>query len=172
MFGNDLVLTIGLPLVANLSAAEFGGVVAHEFGHFTQSLGMRLSYIIRSVNFWFMRVIYESDAWDEALEQWAQEIEDGRVAIIVWTAQIGVVFARLILRILMYIGLLIGGFMLRQMEYDADAWEVKLAGSETFERTQRKLATLSAAMELTYKQIHERWQRTRMLPDNLSEMLR
>lgn len=172
MFGNDLVLTIGLPLVANLSAAEFGGVVAHEFGHFTQSVGMRLSYIIRSVNFWFMRVIYERDAWDEALEQWAQEIEDGYAAVIVWTAQIGVFFARLILRILMYIGLLIGGFMMRQMEYDADAWEIKLAGSETFERTQRKLATLSVAMEQTYRQIRERWQRTRQLPDNLSEMLR
>lgn len=172
MFGNDLVLTIGLPLVANLSAAELGGVIAHEFGHFTQSLGMRLSYIIRSINFWFMRVVYERDSWDEALENWAENIEDGRVAIIVWTAQIGVWFARMILRILMYIGWLIGGFMMRQMEYDADAWEIKLAGSETFERTQRKLATLSAAMEKMYKQIHAQWEKTQQLPDNLSELLR
>jgi len=172
MFGNDLVLTIGLPLVANLSAAQFAGVVAHEFGHFTQSIGMRLSYIIRSVNFWFMRVIYERDAWDEALERWAQEIEDGRVAIVVWTAQFGVFFARLILRILMYIGLVVGGFMMRQMEYDADAWEIKLAGSENFERTQRKLATLSVAMEKMYQQMRGRWQKSQQLPDNLSELLR
>jgi hypothetical protein len=95
-----------------------------------------------------------------------------RVAIIVWTAQIGVWFARMILRILMYIGWLIGGFMMRQMEYDADAWEIKLAGSETFERTQRKLATLSAAMEKMYKQIHAQWEKTQQLPDNLSELLR
>lgn len=172
MFGNDLVLTIGLPLVANLSAAEFGGVVAHEFGHFTQSLGMRLSYIIRSINLWFMRVVYERDSWDESLEDWAENIEDGRVAIIVWTAQLGVFFARLILRVLMYLGWLIGGFMLRQMEYDADAWEIKLAGSETFERTQRKLATLSAAMEKMYQQIHGEWKKTQQLPDNISELLR
>jgi Zn-dependent protease with chaperone function len=172
MFGNDLVLTIGLPLVANLSAAEFGGVVAHEFGHFTQSVGMRLSYIIRRVNFWFMRVIYERDAWDEMLERWSAEVEDGRVAIIVWTAQIGVFFARSILRVLMYIGLIIGGFMLRQMEYDADAWEIKLAGSENFERTQRKLATLSAASEKMYKQIHAQWKKSQQLPDNISELLR
>ncbi|MGC3957587.1 MAG: M48 family metalloprotease [Verrucomicrobiota bacterium] len=172
MFGNDLVLTIGLPLVANLSISEFGGVVAHEFGHFTQSVGMRLSYIIRSVNFWFMRVIYERDAWDETLEQWAAEVQDGYAAAIVWTTQIGVFFARLILRVLMYIGWLIGGFMMRQMEYDADAWEIKLAGSETFERTQRKLATLSAAMDKMYKQIRVEWQKNRHLPDNLSELLR
>jgi Zn-dependent protease with chaperone function len=172
MFGNDLVLTIGLPLVANLSAAEFGGVVAHEFGHFTQSIGMRLSYLIRRINFWFIRVVYERDSWDEALEEWSQSIEDGWVAMVVWTAQIGVWFARMILRILMYIGLLIGGFMMRQMEYDADAWEIKLSGSEAFERTQRKLATLSAATEKMYRQIHALWTTTHQLPDNISELLR
>ena len=172
MAGNDMVLTIGLPLVANLSAAEFAGVVAHEFGHFTQSVGMRLSYLIRSVNHWFIRVVYQRDAWDEALEEWAAESEDAWVTIIVMFAQIGVWFARMILRILMYTGLLIGGFMIRQMEYDADACQIKLVGTETFERTHRRLATLSAAMEKMYKQIHLTWQKTHQLPDNLSELLR
>src|SRR5207237_10899472 len=51
--GNDLVLTIGLPLVAALSLREFAGVLAHEFGHFTQGFAMRLSYLIRSINAWF-----------------------------------------------------------------------------------------------------------------------
>jgi hypothetical protein len=54
-FGNDLVLTIGLPLVAAMSVTELAGIVAHEFGHFTQGLAMRLSYIIRRVNGWFAR---------------------------------------------------------------------------------------------------------------------
>jgi transcriptional regulator with XRE-family HTH domain len=58
------------------------------------------------------------------------------------------------------------------MEYDADACEIKLVGSETFERTQRKLATLSAAAELMYKQIQTQWKKTTQLPDNLSELLR
>ena len=38
LFGNDLVLTIGLPLVAGMNMREFAGVQAHEFGHFTQTL--------------------------------------------------------------------------------------------------------------------------------------
>src|SRR5580658_2583074 len=38
----DLALTIGLPLVAGLNARELAGVIAHEFGHFTQRSGMRL----------------------------------------------------------------------------------------------------------------------------------
>jgi hypothetical protein len=54
--GNDLVLTIGLPLVAGFNLREFAGVLAHEFGHFSQGVGMRISYVIRSISFWFTRV--------------------------------------------------------------------------------------------------------------------
>jgi Zn-dependent protease with chaperone function len=172
MTGNDLVLTIGLPFVANLTAREFAGVVAHEFGHFTQGAGMRLSYIIRSINHWFARVAYQRDAWDEALVQWSNEVEDGRVAIIVWSVQIAVWFSRLVLKLLMFTGHIIAGFMLRQMEYDADAYEIKVVGSETFEVTERKMATLSAAMQGTYTQIGARWKKTRQLPDNVSELVR
>lgn len=172
MTGNDLVLTIGLPLVANFSMRELAGVIAHEFGHFTQGAGMRLSYLIRSINFWFARVAYQRDAWDEALENWSNEVQDGRVAIIVWSVQIAVWFSRLILKFLMLIGHIIAGFMLREMEYDADAWQIKVVGSETFEATHRKLAALEAALDRTYKQIQTRWKKDHRLPDNLSELLR
>ncbi|HEV2436869.1 MAG TPA: M48 family metallopeptidase [Verrucomicrobiae bacterium] len=172
MMGNDLVLTIGLPLVANLSTRELAGVIAHEFGHFTQGAGMRLCYVIRSINFWFARVAYQRDAWDEALENWSSEVRDGRVAILVWSVQIAVWFSRLILKLLMLIGHILAGFMLRQMEYDADAWQIKVVGSETFEATHRKLATLEAALAGTYQQIRMRWKKDHHLPDNLSELLR
>jgi hypothetical protein len=45
-FSSDLVLTIGMPLVAGLTMRQFGGVMAHEFGHFAQGVGMRLTYMI------------------------------------------------------------------------------------------------------------------------------
>jgi Zn-dependent protease with chaperone function len=172
MGGHDLVLTIGLPLVANLSTREFAGVVAHEFGHFTQGAGMRLSYIIRSINFWFARVAYQRDAWDMALENWSNRTQDGREAMIVWSVQLAVWFSRLILKLLMLAGHIIAGFMLRQMEYDADAYQIQLVGTETFETTHRKLATLDAAMGQTYKFIKTQWKKSRQLPDNMSELLR
>lgn len=53
------MLTIGLPLVAGLSLQQLAGVLAHEFGHFSQGAGMRLTYIVRSINAWFLRVVYE-----------------------------------------------------------------------------------------------------------------
>jgi hypothetical protein len=172
LFGHDLVLVLGLPLVANLTARELAGVIAHEFGHFTQGAGMRLNYIINSVNFWFARVAYQRDSWDVALETWAQESEDGRLALVIMIVQLAVWFSRLILKILMLVGHIVGGFMLRQMEYDADAYEIKVAGSECFEQTMRKLATLDAAWTQTQKHLVASWRRSKSLPDNLPELIR
>ena len=91
--GNDLVLTIGMPLAAGLTLREFAGVLAHEFGHFTQGFGMRLTYIIRSVNGWFARVVYERDSWDVSLEEAAQT-DDIKVSIMVGLARFGVWISR------------------------------------------------------------------------------
>jgi len=35
-FGNELVLTLGIPLIAGLAERHLAGVIAHEFGHFRQ----------------------------------------------------------------------------------------------------------------------------------------
>jgi len=171
MATDDLVLTIGLPFVANLTAEEFTGVVAHEFGHFNQRIGLRLSYLIRTVNIWFIRVVYQRDTWDEALRQWAEDADKIWVAALFWIVQIAVFCERVVLSMLMYVGLLIGGFMLRQMEYDADACQIRLVGSETFERTHRKLATLDAAAQQMGRQMRKLWRHSRQLPDNICELL-
>ena len=170
LFGHDLVLTIGLPLVAGLNITEFGGVLAHEFGHFTQGFGMRLTFIIRSVNGWFARLVYERDAWDEMLEEWA-ETEDSRVAIVVATARFAVWCSRLVLKVIMYVGHGIGCFMLRQMEFDADSYEIKLAGSPAFESASRRMHVLSAVLDKTYKKVRVGWNQSRELPDNFPAYL-
>jgi hypothetical protein len=172
VFSHDLVLVLGLPLVANLTTRELAGVVAHEFGHFTQGTAMRLSYFINSINLWFARVAYERDAWDVFLEAWSRETHDWRAAVIVGMIHIAVSFTRLILKALMYVGVVVGGFMTRQMEYDADAYNIKVAGSECFEQTARKFATLQAAWELTRKQLAASWKRDQTLPDNLPQLIR
>ncbi len=68
VFSNELVLTIGLPLAAGLNMKQFAGVLAHEFGHFSQGAGMRLSFLIRAISFWFARVVYQRDRWDLSLD--------------------------------------------------------------------------------------------------------
>jgi hypothetical protein len=144
ILGHDLVLTIGMPLAAGLSLQQFAGVLAHEFGHFSQGAGMRLTYIIRSINFWFVRVVYQRDAWDEWLETAADGM-DIRISWVIYVARACVWLTRRILWLLMYAGHLVAGFMLRQMEFDADKYETRLAGSDNFAATSRQLKLLALA---------------------------
>ncbi|MEY4387330.1 MAG: Protease HtpX [Verrucomicrobiota bacterium] len=170
-FGNDLVLTVGMPLVAGMNARQFAGILAHEFGHFTQGFGMRLTYLIRTINAWFARIAYERDAWDATLEQWQAEAEDGRLAIFIGIVQLSVWFTRLFLKLLLFISHAIGCFMLRQMEYDADSYEIKLAGSDAFESAALRLRVLSAALDKSYKDIRVGWNNSKRLPDNFPSYL-
>ena len=144
MLGSDLVLTIGLPLVAGLSLRQFAGVLAHEFGHFAQGAGMRLTYVIRSISWWFTRVVYERDVWDERLVRWAQD-EGNRLGPVFQLARLFVWLTRRILWVLMMIGHAVSGLMLRQMELDADRHEARVAGSDVFESTCRQLMVLNVA---------------------------
>jgi len=171
MFGNDLVLTIGLPLVAGMNMQEFAGVVAHEFGHFTQGFGLRLSYIIRRVNGWFARVVYERDEWDLWLASWVDDAEDWRVMLVGAMAQFAVGFSRLLLKLLMYLGHGVSCFLLRQMEYDADCYEIRLAGSAAFEATVKRLNVLGEASQQSYKTMRATWNLNRRLPDDFPAFL-
>jgi len=164
LFGKDLVLTIGLPLVAGLSVRELGGVLAHEFGHFAQGGGMRLTMVVRNINAWFARVVYERDQWDAKLEAWSKG-GDWRVMFVLMLARGSVGLSRWALWGLMWTGHAISCFMLRQMEYDADSYEIKFAGSETFARTSARLRHLNAGAQLGYGDLRHWWQK-RMLPAN------
>ena len=146
IFSKQLVLTIGAPLVAGLTLRQFTGVLAHEFGHFTQGSGMRLTYVVRSVQAWFARVVYERDAWDERLVRWSQ-LPLREVQGIFWMTQFCVWLARRVLWALMYVGHAVSCFMLRQMEFDADRCEARVAGSETFVATAERLQILSVAWQ-------------------------
>lgn len=165
-FGNDLVLTVGLPLMAGLSMRELAGVIAHEFGHFTQGAGMRLSYIIRRVNFWFARVIYERDSWDATLDEWATT-DTWWISLMVGCARLGVWLSRLLLKGLMYLGHAISSFLMRQMEFDADRCEIHVAGSEAFEWTVFRLAELGATTNGLYGEMLKTWRTSQRLPDNV-----
>lgn len=140
--GNDLVLTIGMPLAAGLTMRQFGGVLAHEFGHFSQGAGMRLSYVIRSINFWFHRVVHERDEWDERLKSWSSSF-DFRVSWMLYAARFCVWLSRQVLWCLMMAGHFFSSVLMRQMEFDADRHEARFAGSGSFAETARRLRILA-----------------------------
>jgi Zn-dependent protease with chaperone function len=168
VFGNNLTLTIGLPLVAGMTAKQLGGILAHEFGHFSQGAAMRFSFVVRMVNNWFGRVVHERDGWDEALADWAEG--GGYAGAIAWFVQLCVLMTRVILWVFMMIGHMISGFMMRRMEFDADRSEVRLVGVRTFEKTFRRMAVMSAAAEEAGEIIVSCWQNERY-PDNYPDLV-
>ena len=165
LWNKDLVLTIGLPLASGLEMREFAGVLAHEFGHFAQGAGLRLTYIIRTINFWFARVVYVRDSWDVQLDHTARNI-DLRLGIVLHAARGCVWLTRRILWALMRAGQAISCFMLRQMEYDADRYEAKLAGSDAFASTASQMRLLNVATQIAYEDVRQNWASNR-LPENL-----
>ena len=166
---NRLVLTIGVPLVAGLDASQFAGVLAHEFGHFTQGAGMRLTYVIRSINYWLVRVVYQRDTWDEWLEDTAAAV-DFRIGWVLQLSRIAVFLSRSILWLFMIVGHVVSSFMLRQMEFHADAHEARLVGSKTFESTTRQLGRLDVAYQAATSDV-QRFAGGGRLADNLPRLM-
>lgn len=166
MNANKLILTLGMPLIAGLTQREMAGVIAHEFGHFRQGIGMRFSYMIRSVNGWFVRVIYERDAWDATVEGFSATDEKW-IAFMGWCMRMGIAISRGVLWCLMMLGHAISSLLLRQMEYDADRCEIRVAGSAAFETTTLKLGLLADVMTDINREMLKIWRKQFQLPDNL-----
>ena len=95
---------------------------------------------------WFLRVVYERDVWDQWLATSAGSL-DFRLAWVLYLAMLAVWVTRQVLWLLMWFGFLISGGLLRQMEFDADRYEARLAGSDTFAETARQLMVLNVAMQ-------------------------
>jgi Zn-dependent protease with chaperone function len=167
--GGDLVLTIGLPLVAGLSIQQLAGVVAHELGHFGQGTAMRLSYVVRSVNAWFARVVYERDSWDEALVRGCEEGE--RLALFLYLALFCVWLTRRVLWLFMLIGHALSCFLLRQMEFDADRHQTRLVGMDCFAETFRRVLLLDLAANGAYALAADSWKKSERVPEDLSAVI-
>ena len=131
---------------------------------------MRLSYLIRVISHWFTRVVFERDQWDVWLEDCAEEL-DNIFGLILQFARLFVFLSRCVLWILMMIGHLVSGFLLRQMEFDADQYETQMAGSQQFSITTLQMQKLGAAHSIAGSQLYDHWLNGTYL-DNLNEFTR
>ncbi len=162
--GNRCDLMIGLPLVAGMKTSEIAGILAHEFGHFTQSGARRVSYIVRTILNWFAHIYYYRDRMDQWIYAGSQ---GGHYVNIVfcWIIRVLLWLARRLIWVFMLLGNFAAGYLSRQMEYDADGFEIKLAGSRGFAESTQKLLTLNIANTKTIDDINAMIQEER-LPDN------
>lgn len=171
VFSNDLVLRVGLPLVDGLTLRQFTGVLAHEFGHFSQGAGMRLGFVIRVINAWFAEVVYGEDSWDRRLLHWFRTATASLVKFTTYLALECVWLSRLVLRLLMFVGRLLSTLLSRQMEFDADQAEARTVGSDTFMETSRLLHVLDVASASAHADLDVAW-RSRQLSDDFPALIR
>ncbi len=167
--GQDLRLIVGLPLAAGMNLRSFGGVLAHEFGHFAQGAGMRLTFVIRNINAWFSRVVHDRDQWDLWLERTARTA-DFPLGAPLYLAMFCIWLTRRVLWSLMWIGHLLSCFALRHMEHDADSWETRFAGSDRFAETCRQLQLLGMGQTRALELLRETWKEKR-LSQNLPDLI-
>ena len=130
MVSRRLALTIGLPLLYGLDVQMIAGILAHEFGHFAPRWGVRESYIVNSLNLWFHRRIYERDRWDDCVDRFARN-RFLAVQIAARIAGFGSWLCRRLLLALAAAARLLSLSLSRQMELDADRYEVALLGGST-----------------------------------------
>ena len=146
-FSKGLTLTIGMPLLYGLDMQSLTGVLAHEFGHFTQRVGMRSSALVHQVNYWFHRQVHERDSWDRFVDKWL-ETENVILTLAAIIAQLGSFLVRLLLQLLSILASLFSYSLSREMEFDADRYEINLVGSSAYEKTAERMRMLGAGHQV------------------------
>ncbi|MFO0990963.1 MAG: M48 family metalloprotease [Hyphomicrobiales bacterium] len=167
-FGKELALTIGLPLATCLDARQFSGILAHEFAHFAQGTGMRFTGIIRHVSARLDVATARDADIDARLERNANK--RGLTGVVFKAINACIWLVRSLLDRLAYAGREVSCLMLRQMEFDADSYEIKLIGSEAFEETTKRLFLIKAAAHDVSLEVARSWGYKR-LPDNLPALV-
>ena len=162
---NELALTVGLPLIAGLTTRQLAGVLAHEFGHFAQNAGMRATYAIRTIMFWFYRSVFWRDIWDARLEYYATSTNSFWITLTLQCSRGAVWVVRGIMFGLLHAGELVSRYMLRQMEFDADRYEAQVAGSEQFRDTSVRLRLLAFAHNAVCNDLGRLWESRRLVDD-------
>lgn len=152
---SDFTLTLGVPLVAGLTLPQLAGVIAHEYGHFSQAGSTLLQRLIRRINLWFMAAIYRRDMLDNVIDSTIDSTHE----VGIYPAMAGFFFwllvgmGKMVLWCLMQIGNVVSAALMRRMEFDADRYEISLVGSEVFEQTSNRLVALNVAYETAFKHV-------------------
>ncbi len=164
-----VTLVLGLPLAAGLPVRNFTAVLAHEFAHFNQRSGLRVSAWTRQSGFFLARVLYQRDQVDEWL---LRQCQSGKITrqLLGWTARLVVEASRGVLWLFLVAGEWVICHLSRQMEYDADRAAAIIAGRAELLRTLEVLRFLVIGSTLAQSDtIHAL--RAKALPDDLVRLI-
>ena len=164
---DDLSLTIGLPIISEMTITEFANLLAHELGQYREKTEMRLSYIITSINQWFTRVVYEQDVYDDKLALMSLTASGSLAQIPLYIAKFFVWLSRKILTVFMLAGHAISKNFVRHIKFAADRCSVQFIGFESFKSALNKLHMLANTSVKAFSQLKtQRNPNDNSLPDD------
>lgn len=120
-------LHIGIGLVNSTTVTELKGILAHEFGHFSQK-SMKVGSYVYNVNKIIYNLLYENDDYGNAVSYWASK--SNYFAILI---QIALVFNQMIQHVLQFMYKIVNvNYMAlsREMEFHADEIATNTVGSQ------------------------------------------
>ena len=168
-FNGDWHLTIGLPLIACLGARELGGALSHELGRLENPVAGRAFFLLRSVRDWLSRCCDNRDGWSASLVA-ARDESSGMVRRQLLTLGLhGLQLTNHLFRGLR--GLLdrIAMSSAQALEFDADRFQIHMAGSESFASAVRALSAMFAVFSRELENCREQ---KRKAVDNFAELIR
>ncbi|MBX7075573.1 MAG: M48 family metalloprotease [Pirellulales bacterium] len=164
----QMVLTIGLPLLRNLSTTQIAGIIAHEMTHFDQRQSFRLTVLGRWLSNWVRFVAEQrNDVTLQSVLRAQWRIERFVRAVIA----MGLGLAQALLVTLHSIAELMVAAVSRQMERYAYRRQAMLVGSVAFAETMLWLNKGAMAQRSVDRSLSQSLER-RTLPDNLPELFR
>lgn len=146
-------MEIGLGLVNTVNMSEFRGVIAHEFGHFSQK-SLRLGVYIYTVNRVLFNLVYQHDSWDSLLGKWSSQ--GGPFAIFAHFIMLTTNPVRKLLRLTYDYVMVKYMDLSREMEFHADLIAANTAGCENYKNALRKIEFSQFAMDYEL-QILNQW---------------
>ncbi len=161
-------LTLGLPLILGMDVQQVAGILAHEFGHFSQRGGMFMTTLIWNINQWFYRAAFERDQWDQWLAESSKSL-DSWLAIILLLARGFVWLVRIVPILLLLLCKVFCAGLMQEMEFDADRYEARVAGSHKFAKTVRRIQKLAFGQAGSIEDLG-RFHAEGRLPDNLCQL--
>ncbi|OZG74723.1 hypothetical protein BTA51_07040 [Hahella sp. CCB-MM4] len=164
-----LVLTVGLPLVAGLNSRQFLGIIAHEFGHFTQRNAMFASQVINNVNAWMWDCAFGEDNWDRRLKKWSEYSPVFVVEMGIFLCRNMILATRWLMKYMYLFNLRTTCWMSREMEYDADRYGSLVAGSCMTREISEAIRCLIVGRQQSEQLWRATWNDSR-LPDSLPHL--
>lgn len=170
----ELRLVIGLSLVSGMTVQQLMGVLAHEFGHFSQRSSMIANIWVNTINGWLAECAYGQDEWDARFDHWREQYDFEVVHISLAAAEAMIVLVRKLFARLCNLNIRITHAMSRQMEFDADLYETRLIGSKNFRSSTLQLRRLAYAEAEAHfynrLALHQKDQLVRNLPAAVVEV--